>query len=88
MQSFDLEEFNRIGELRNDRSFSYKNAIFLSHNDHSNNQIVVVGTKKDHSAVLRIFDGDDEKECLSFGDDLESQPVLCFNDIIKVVTSE
>ena len=37
MQSFDLEEFSRIGELRNDRSYAYKNAIFLSHNDQSNN---------------------------------------------------
>ena len=37
MQSFDLEEFNRIGEQRSDRSFSYKNSIFLSHNDQINN---------------------------------------------------
>lgn len=73
MQSFDLEEFNRINELRNDRSFSYKNAMFLSHNDHNNNQIVVVGTKKDQSAALRIFDGDDEIQCLNFTDELESE---------------
>ena len=49
---------------------------------------MVVGTKKDHSAALRIFDGDDEISCLSFGDELESQQVLCFNDVIKVVSAE
>ena len=36
MQIFDLEEFSRIGELRNDRAYSYKNAIFIS-NDNSDN---------------------------------------------------
>lgn len=37
MQSFDMEEFIKTHELRNDRSYSYKNAMFISHNDHENN---------------------------------------------------
>lgn len=88
MQSFDLEEFSRIGELRNDRSYAYKNAIFLSHNDQSNNQVIVVGTKKDESASLRLFDGDDMKECMAFRDELENGPALCFTDVVKVVSPE
>ena len=37
MQNFDLEDFSRCGELRNDRSYSYKNAVYVSHDDTANN---------------------------------------------------
>ena len=31
IQSFDLEEWKKVGENRNDRAFSYKNAVYLQH---------------------------------------------------------
>ena len=33
MQGFDLEEMGKKGELRNDRTFSYKGASYVSHDD-------------------------------------------------------
>lgn len=60
LQNYDLgEEFNKIGELISDRLFVYKNALFLSHNDPTNNEVVVVGTQKERKcASITIFDGD------------------------------
>lgn len=56
------------------------------------NQLVVVGTEKDECASLKIFQGDELKECLNFKDNFVdpsgNSEVLCFNDIIKVVSSE
>ena len=56
------------------------------------NQLVVVGTEKDECASLKIFQGDELKECLNFRDTFVdpsgNSEVLCFNDIIKVVSSE
>ena len=31
IQSFDLEEWKKVGENRNDRALSYKNAVFIQH---------------------------------------------------------
>ena len=50
--------------------------------------MIVVGTKKDESASLRLFDGDDMKECMAFRDELENGPALCFTDVVKVVSPE
>ena len=36
MQNFDLDDFSRIGENRIDRAYSYKSALYVTHNDPSN----------------------------------------------------
>ena len=79
--------------MRNDRSYSYKNAVYVSHDDPKNNQMICVGTQKDVCASLGIFEGDEMKACLKYNDEGNSAlkdylPAYCFNDVIKVVTAE
>lgn len=89
LQNFDLNDFGRIGENRIDRAYSYKSALYVSHDDPDDSQVIVVGTQKDVGASLRIFEGDEMKMCLKFADDNPyDQPALCFNDVVKVVSAE
>lgn len=89
MQCFNLEDFSRLGELRNDRAYAYSNAMFVSHNDRDDNQLIVVGTKKEESASLRIFDSDEMTLSLNFKDEItDPENALCFTDVVKVVTAE
>lgn len=69
LQNFDLNDFSRVGENRIDRTYSYKSALFLSHDDPDDSQVITVGTQKDIGASIRIFEGDEMKMCLKFADD-------------------
>ena len=90
MQGFDLEEMGKKGELRNDRTFSYKGASYVSHDDPQNNQLITVGTQKDVCGSLRIFQDDEMTACISIhGEQIEgSSEALCLTDVIKVVSAD
>ena len=43
MQRFDLEDFQKLGDLRNNRAFSYKSSVFVSHDDPDDGRLITVG---------------------------------------------
>ena len=91
MVSYGLEDqFNRTHELINDRSQSYRNAVYASHTDPNNADIVIVGQhKEDSSASIRIYDGDNKKADLTFKDELSDKgQSLCFTDVLKVISAD
>lgn len=68
LQNFDLNDFTRVGENRIDRAYSYKSAMFLSHEDPEDDQVITVGTQKDVDASIRIFKGDEMLVSLNYAD--------------------
>ena len=99
IQSFDLEEWKKVGENRNDRAFSYKNAVFVQHESNASaigydnqdtapsNLLIAVGTQKDVCASLRIFKDDEMKQDMLIRDE-NTDEALSFTDIIKVVSAD
>jgi len=69
MQSFDLETFYKVGELRNDRAYQYKSAVYVSHDENENNMLITVGTQKDVCGSLRIFKDDEMTACIKIAGD-------------------
>ena len=101
IQSFDFDEWKKNFQNRNDRAYSYKNALYLKHEcsmSQANpdqdqlipsNMLVAVGTQKDCCASMRIFRDDEMKADIPIRDNIEwTEEALSFTDIVKVVSAD